>query len=151
MVWLSDFPEIPAQEELSRLEQAFLKFFPSHVFLNLLPITQATSQTAGPPFRFGAACLVSVHCRRPEDESRDLCLAGIDLWAFMTEIDNRQARSLDMFMAVSCGTPIRRLLTRPKLQIIFFAMYGITTADETIRRKTRIITCACLTVSTTAV
>ncbi len=71
--------------------------------MNTLPLGQPLQDLTGPPFRLAVACLGSMQLRCPEKESKDLFLAGIDLWAAMTEIDNREARSLEMLLAVSVG------------------------------------------------
>jgi hypothetical protein len=101
MALLLDFPEIPSQERITSLCGDFSTIMKSHVFLNQLPVGQnCTDLTTTPPLRLAVACLASMHAKAAGNESRHLFLAALDLWGFMTEVDNREARSLDMVMAV---------------------------------------------------
>ena len=52
------------------------------------------------PLRLAIACLASAYLRKSEVEGRDLFTAGMNLWSVIVEVDNREARSLEMLLAV---------------------------------------------------
>ncbi|KIW27411.1 uncharacterized protein PV07_07149 [Cladophialophora immunda] len=130
MALLLDFPEIPSQERITSLCDDFSTIMKSHVFLNQLPLAQYCTDLTTPPLRLAVACLASMHGKAPGNESRHLFLAALDLWAFMTEVDNREARSLDMLMAT-----------------ILLNFFGVMTTDKAIGGKMRILVCSSLTIS----
>ena len=101
MSWILDFPEIPSQYQMGHLREAFLSSYANHTFLGALPLAQPLRDFTVPPFRLAVACLGALQSGQPEKEARNLCSAGINLWAAMTEIDNREARSLEMLLSVS--------------------------------------------------
>ena len=52
------------------------------------------------PLRLAIAGVASAYQRKSETEGRDLFMAGMNLWSVIIEVDNREARSLEMLLAV---------------------------------------------------
>lgn len=120
MTLLSNFPALPRQTEIVALKEAFSRIGPTHVFLNRFPLPQPTRERQSTPFCFGMACIAAAHANRPDSPSKDLFTAGMSLWSVITEVDNREARSIDMLMAVCHLFPISTsILLRACLTIPF--------------------------------
>lgn len=152
MALLLDFPDLPSQERIVSLYENFSTTLNTHIFLNQFPLGQSCSDVTTPPLRLAVACLASMHARPPDNESRHLFLAALDLWAFMTEVDNREARSLDMLMAVSyrdpkTSTDFHLICYTPLSQIIILSLFGVMTSDSAIDGKLGVMICSSLTVS----
>lgn len=96
----SDFPEIPSDEDISHLHNVFYSSCTRHVFLEDLFTNQLVREPVASPFSLSVACLASIHAQRGEQEASNLFRAGIALLEVITEVDNREARSFEMLMAV---------------------------------------------------
>lgn len=103
---LSSFPNHPLKSDLAHLRRVYTQVCNDHSFFRRISLPLVSREVVAPPLSFGLACLGAVHVRRPAEESRNLFIAGADLWAVMMEVDNREARSLDMITAVGLNTRI---------------------------------------------
>jgi len=68
--------------------------------MNRMILPPASREATAPPLRLAQACLGSVYSRRGVGEARDLFHAGSSLWAVILEVDNSEARSIEMLVAV---------------------------------------------------
>ena len=68
--------------------------------MSRMPPSLTSREAIAPPLRLSQACLASVYTRRPQDEARNLFLGAINLWSVMLEVDNSEARSVEMLIAV---------------------------------------------------
>jgi hypothetical protein len=111
MALLSDVPQPPPEDELSRLQSAFSTSFKHHVFLDFVDNSSLPSSSLPPYLQFAYACLASVtsdlaktnvssELLQPEVSSI-LFIAGANLWSVMLEVDNREARLFEAVVAVS--------------------------------------------------
>ena len=85
---------------MARLSEIFLERCSEHAFLNRLLVTKPFCEPVAPPLRLAIACVASVQARHGAAEARDLFLASRALMGFSMEVDNREARSLDLLMTV---------------------------------------------------
>lgn len=106
---LYDFPQLPPNDVVEALQQSFDELFQAHPFLNALPIPSPSQDPVNPFFRYSLACLVSAAAAPPQQgqpipnqTAQDLFLAGTSLWNVMLEVDNREARTLEGVLSVSC-------------------------------------------------
>ena len=101
MAVLSNIPSVPPPNEITYLRQVFSISCASHIFFGRLPLPEPSREPIAPPLRLAIACLASVYLNQAEEESTKLFLAGMSLWTVIMEVDNREARSLELLMAVS--------------------------------------------------
>lgn len=98
---LSDFPdELPSSSKLAYLREVFASCCSTHPFLGRLPIPSPTRHHITSPLCFAIGCVASVHAGANITMSRDLCLASQGLWGSTMEVDNREARSVELLIAV---------------------------------------------------
>lgn len=83
----------------------FSTFCSGHVFMSRMPLPPPSREAIAPPLRLAQACLGSVYTRRGIDEARNLFHAGSSLWAVILEVDNSEARSIEMLVAVRYCRP----------------------------------------------
>lgn len=118
MVLLSDVPAILPEDDLARLQAAFLTSFKQHIFINTVDVGDSPSSILPPYLQLAIACLSSV--TSPLTSARaygigtgisqaevpaSLFLAGVNLWSVMLEVDNREARLLEAVVAVRLDQP----------------------------------------------
>jgi hypothetical protein len=99
---LKDFPKhVPPHDELQRRREALSVAFTGNLFLNRLPVPSPDVESITAPMRFIIGCLVGA--REPDTvaETKALFFAATGLWAAIMEIDNREARSFELLVAVS--------------------------------------------------
>lgn len=68
-----------------------------------MPLPPPSREIITPPLRLAQACLGSVYTQtqKGSEEARNLFHAGASLWAVIVEVDNSEARSHEMLVAVS--------------------------------------------------
>ncbi|KAK5064916.1 hypothetical protein LTR84_000750 [Exophiala bonariae] len=64
-----------------------------------MPLPPPSREIITPPLRLAQACLGSVYTQKGSEEARNLFHAGASLWAVIVEVDNSEARSLEMLVA----------------------------------------------------
>jgi hypothetical protein len=118
MVLLSDVASTLPNDDLARLQAAFLTSFKQHIFINAVDVTDSTSSPLPPYLQLAIACLASVTSPLTDtsaysigtetsqsEVSASLFLTGVNLWSVMLEVDNREARLLEAVVAVSSNQP----------------------------------------------
>lgn len=103
----SGLPPVPPDDQLSSLQGAFVETFGKHVFIRDLEAVRWTAANIPPYLQLALACM-AVAVSGPftlenvsHASSADLFVAGVDLWAVMVEVDNREARSLDAVISAT--------------------------------------------------
>ena len=99
------FPRLPGQDELMQSHQVFLTHCCDHAFFTGLARLFPSAAQVAMPLRLAIACVASVCVRKSENEGEDLFVAGMKLWSVILEVDNREARSLEMLLAVRSSSP----------------------------------------------
>ena len=87
--------------------QTFLTHCCDHAFFNGFPRLLSAPETIAIPLRLAIACLASVQGRKNENEGQNLFMAGMSLWAVLLEVDNREAQSLEMLLAVRTSSQMQ--------------------------------------------
>ena len=115
MALLSSVPELPPEDELAQLQDAFFTSFKSHIYMNVVEV--GNSSNALPPYLQLALASISAATSpvafeylsrttiSSADLSADLFIAGFNVWSVMLETDNREARLHEAVVAVSIGPP----------------------------------------------
>lgn len=100
---LKDFPQLPTEDRMNQLHESFVAMLPGYMFLSRLPFNAPSHGLLAPPLRLAMACLGAISLQNSGQEANDLFIAGNGLWVVTMETDNREARSLNMVMAVRFG------------------------------------------------
>ncbi|CRG82907.1 hypothetical protein PISL3812_00254 [Talaromyces islandicus] len=128
---LSDFPQgLPPQSEVIRLRNIFANCYSGHPFLNRLPLPPPSRGSVAPTLPLAIACLASVHANNDPAEAKDLFLATFSLWSSIMEVDNREARSLDLLMTA-----------------ILICVYGALSSDEAVWDRAGVTQCSAMTIA----
>ena len=104
---LYNVPHLPSDETLSMLQHSFAYRFQSLPFVNTLPLPPPLTEPVPPFFKLALACLASTDAsKRGPNETPQLCtdlfFASMSLWTVMLELDNREARTIESVLSVSC-------------------------------------------------
>lgn len=91
---------LPPPAEPQYLRHSFQESCSEQLFLNKLPIPGPTTEAFAAPLRFAIVCLASLHDRRAEEESNEMFFIASSLWGTIMETDNREARSVELLVAV---------------------------------------------------
>ena len=97
------------------------------------------------PLRLAVACIASACQRKSETEGRHLFLAGMSLWSTILEVDNREARSPEMLLAVCTRSP-RRTARLTFHEGALLIVYGTMTATEAVWKRTTVLSSSSMTV-----
>jgi hypothetical protein len=100
-------PSLPQTTEPQFTREVFLRIFAEQTFLRNLPIPGPTTDNIVAPLRFAVATLSSLHDRRDEEESREGFFLTSGLWGTIMETDNREARSVELLVAVGRASRTR--------------------------------------------
>lgn len=77
--------------------------------MSRMPLPPPSRETTAPPLRLAQACLGSMYLQKASsEEARNLFHAGSSLWAVILEVDNSEARSMEMLVAVCQSLPTSR-------------------------------------------
>jgi hypothetical protein len=111
MALLSSVPELPPEDDLTRLQGAFCATFKNHIFMSAIDI--GPSAAVLPPYLQLAMASISAitspitinylsgTSKSTTESSSDLFVAAVSVWSVMLETDNREARLLEAVLAVS--------------------------------------------------
>lgn len=110
MILLSDVPVLPPDHELEQLQDGFFSAFKHHVFMEGVEFP-AQNRLMPPYLQLAMASISAVTSptangyslstgKPAADLSTDLFIAGVNLWAVMLEVDNRESRLVEAVVAV---------------------------------------------------
>lgn len=131
-------PPIPPEDELSRLQAAFIETFGKHVFVRDIDTVQPTGISTPPYLQLALACMTSAASGpisptgRLDVSSEDIFAAGTDIWAVMVEVDNREARLLDAVVSATLLSTYGVLSCNP---VYYAKAAGIWCNVVTVRPK----------------
>ena len=106
MILLSKVPTLPSDDDLDCLRRSFSFNFGRHIFVkDFEPASYSVNGLTPPYLQLALACIASVFSGSVDSGARkavssDLFIAGVNVWAVMLEVDNREARSSKAVVAV---------------------------------------------------